>query len=113
VRVECLGVEVGPHSTTAVALIIHELATNAAKYGALSAAEGSVEVRCSSDAETATIIWCETGGPAVRRPETPEGFGSLLVRRSITDQLGGSVKTEWLEAGVQVTITAELARLAR
>jgi PAS domain S-box-containing protein len=112
VRVECLGVPVGQQSTTAVALIIHELATNAAKYGALSAARGSVEVRCSADAATATIIWQETGGPAVQRPEHAEGFGSLLVRRSISDQLGGSLETEWDEAGVRVTITADRERLA-
>jgi PAS domain S-box-containing protein len=112
VRVECLGVPVGQQSTTAVALIIHELATNAAKYGALSVARGSVEVRCSADAATATIIWQETGGPAVRRPDSGEGFGSLLVRRSISDQLGGALETEWNEAGVRVTITADRKRLA-
>jgi PAS domain S-box-containing protein len=112
VRVECLGVPVGPQATTAVALVIHELATNAAKYGALSALQGSVEVRCSADAATATIIWQETGGPAVQRPDNAEGFGSLLVRRSISDQLGGSLETDWDEAGVRVTITADRERLA-
>jgi PAS domain S-box-containing protein len=112
VRINCLGVPVGQQSTTAVALIIHELATNAAKYGALSAAEGSVEVQCSADDTTATIVWRESGGPAVRRPDSTEGFGSLLVRRSISDQLGGSLETEWNEAGVKVTITADRQRLA-
>jgi two-component sensor histidine kinase len=48
----------------------------------------------------------------VRRPDTSEGFGSLLVRRSISDQLGGSLDTEWDEAGVRVTITADRERLA-
>jgi two-component sensor histidine kinase len=112
VHVDCLGVPVGQQSTTALALVIHELATNAAKYGALSAAEGRVEVRCSADEATATIVWRETGGPAVRRPDKGEGFGSLLVRRSISDQLGGSLETEWDEAGVKVTITADRERLA-
>jgi PAS domain S-box-containing protein len=112
VRVECLGVPVGPQSLTAVALIVHELATNAAKYGALSAPEGRVEVSCAADAMTATIIWRERGGPAVRPPEGGEGFGSLLVRRSIADQLGGRLHTEWDAAGVTVTITAERERLA-
>jgi PAS domain S-box-containing protein len=112
VRVACLGVPVGAQSTTAIALVVHELATNAAKYGALSASEGSVEVHCSADDATATIVWRETGGPAVRRPVSAEGFGSLLVRRSISDQLGGSLETEWDEAGVKVTITADRTRLA-
>ena len=113
VQVECLGVPVGSQSTTAVALVIHELATNAAKYGALSRHEGSVEVRCSADADFATIVWRETGGPAVERRGASEGFGSLLVRRSISDQLGGSLETEWNEGGVKVTIRANLERLAR
>jgi two-component sensor histidine kinase len=93
-------------------LIVHELATNAAKYGALSALEGRVDVRCSFDDDTATIVWCETGGPAVSRPVNVEGFGSLLVRRSISDQLAGVLETEWDEGGITVTITADRKRLA-
>jgi PAS domain S-box-containing protein len=112
VRINGLGVPVGQQSTTAIALVIHELATNAAKYGALSAPEGRVEVDCSADQSMVTIIWEESGGPAVRRPDGGEGFGSLLVRRSISDQLGGSLQTEWNEAGVKVTITAVRERLA-
>jgi PAS domain S-box-containing protein len=112
VTVDCLEVPVGQQSTTAVALIVHELATNAAKYGALSTREGRVDVRCSCDDATASIVWRESGGPKVRRPDQTEGFGSLLVRRSISDQLAGVLETEWDEAGITVTITVDRARLA-
>ena len=112
VQVECLGVPVGPQSTTAIALIIHELATNAAKYGALSTPDGRLRIGCSSDETTAILVWHEEGGPTVTRPANGEGFGSTLVRRSIADQLNGSLETEWDPAGIKVTIRADRERLA-
>ena len=94
-------------ATTAIALIIHELATNAAKYGALSTPDGRLRIGCSSDETTAILVWHEEGGPTVTRPANGEGFGSTLVRRSIADQLNGSPETEWHAAGIKVTVRAD------
>ncbi len=82
----------------AVALSIHELATNAAKYGALSCAEGRVLVSWNIAPAGLQIAWQELGGPPVRTP-TREGFGSRFVRQMLAKK-GGSIKTDWLEAGV-------------
>jgi two-component sensor histidine kinase len=92
-----LATELAPDQARAVALSIHELATNAAKYGALSCPEGRVLVSWSSAPEL-QISWQELGGPRVRTP-TREGFGSRFVRQMLTKK-GGSIKTDWLETGV-------------
>ncbi|MNP16716.1 Blue-light-activated histidine kinase [compost metagenome] len=78
-----------------LALVLHELATNAAKYGALSRAGGTLSVTWAVDAGGACeIIWCERGGPTVR-PPTRTGFGSVLIERSIPFDLGGSSNLEY------------------
>jgi len=82
----------------AVALSIHELATNAAKYGALSCPEGRVLVSWNVAPAGLQIAWQELGGPPARTP-TREGFGSRFVRQMLAKK-GGSIKTEWLESGV-------------
>ena len=92
-----LATELAPDQARTVALSIHELATNAAKYGALSCPEGRVLVSWSSAPEL-QISWQELGGPRVRNP-TREGFGSRFVRQMLTKK-GGSIKTDWLEKGV-------------
>jgi two-component sensor histidine kinase len=76
---------------TALALIVHELATNSIKYGSLSAADGSLDVTlgCDDNREI-SVIWTERGGPPVSTPAGPGGFGSTLVSRSVTGQLAGS-----------------------
>lgn len=82
----------------ALALSIHELATNSAKYGALSRPEGRVLVSWSAAPAELQLAWQELGGPPVRTPKR-EGFGSRFVRQMLAKK-GGSIKTEWLEAGV-------------
>jgi two-component sensor histidine kinase len=82
----------------AVALSIHELATNAAKYGALSCPEGRVLVSWNVAPAGLQIAWQELGGPPARTPSR-EGFGSRFVRQMLAKK-GGSIKTEWLETGV-------------
>ena len=102
---------IGEGSTTTMALVIHELATNSLKYGALSADQGELHIDCTP-AETQVVIrWVESGGPAVVRPEGMSGFGSKLVNRSIVDQLGGSIGFDWLPQGVVVTLEVNRARL--
>lgn len=81
-----------------VGLSIHELATNAAKYGALSCPEGRVLVSWNVGTAGLQMDWQEVGGPPVRTPAR-EGFGSRFVRQMLAKK-GGSIRTEWLEAGV-------------
>lgn len=83
-----------------LALVLHELATNAAKYGALSRTGGHVDVGWSIDTqEDCEIIWRECGGPKVRPPQR-SGFGTALIERSIPYDLGGVSETRYEEEGV-------------
>jgi len=83
-----------------LALVLHELATNAAKYGALSRAGGKLSVTWAVDAGGACdISWCEHGGPAVC-PPTRSGFGSVLIERSIPFDLGGTSALEYRPEGL-------------
>lgn len=86
------------------ALAIHELATNAAKYGALSAPRGRLDVSWSLDDRNITLIWTESGGPPVRKPEKL-GFGSKVIEASIRRQLGGLIVKNWNPEGLRATIT--------
>ncbi len=93
-------VGVGEATATALALIIHELATNSLKYGALSAEAGALDVSCAPpDNDVMTIIWTERGGPPVTAPVGSRGLGSKLLARSLTSQLGGSIDYHWDEKG--------------
>ena len=76
-------------AATPLALVFHELATNSAKYGALSTDEGTVDLSIEDRGKTLLLRWVERGGPPVK-PNPKEGFGSRLVEMSVTGQLGGS-----------------------
>jgi PAS domain S-box-containing protein len=104
-------VPVGANTTTSLALVLHELATNAAKYGSLAAPEGRLSIRWTADADELRLAWIETGGPAVTEAPGLEGFGSQLARKSITGQLGGSLEYEWLGEGLVVRMRIPLDRL--
>ena len=78
----------GPHATTALALAFHEFATNAAKYGALSNVEGRLSVTCALVDDRVVITWTERGGPPVARAPKGDGFGTILARRSLVQDLG-------------------------
>jgi two-component sensor histidine kinase len=97
----------------ALALAIHELATNATKYGALSGT-GSVAVAWSDQpiggAETFRFSWTESGGPAVSEPEK-KGFGSRLIERMLPNDFGGEVRTFYRPGGVMCELTSPLGRL--
>jgi two-component sensor histidine kinase len=102
---------VGEASITTLALVVHELATNSVKYGALSAAGGTLDVTCREEDGEVVIVWTERGGPAVAVPNGQPGFGSTLVNRSITEQLGGSIVFDWPRQGLVVTLRMSKARL--
>jgi two-component sensor histidine kinase len=112
IRVAVERTGVGEGAATGVALVIHELATNSVKYGALSEATGTLNVTSATNGDQIVLTWLERGGPAVSTPNGPAGFGSQLVRRSVTGQLGGSIEYDWSEGGLIVTLRMERARLA-
>jgi PAS domain S-box-containing protein len=90
-------------SATPLALLFHELATNAAKYGALSVAEGRVHLHVSSEGDDVRVDWREEGGPGVV-PATADGFGSRLMLLSVERQLGGRLTRQWRAEGLCLSL---------
>ena len=111
IRVSVPKMNVGETSSTALALVIHELATNSAKYGALSLASGTLDVSCNANDDEVVVTWTERGGPPIAAPARLEGFGSKLVHRSMSTQLSGAIAFDWSEEGVVVTLRMSKARL--
>ncbi len=93
--------ELSPHLAQAVAMAVHELATNAVKHGALSAPGGRVEVSWTSGAagQAPVITWRESGGPPVRKPERL-GLGASLLERALKGTIGGRTEIDWAESGL-------------
>ena len=112
IRVSVPKMNVGESSSTTLALVIHELATNSAKYGALSVASGTLDVSCNANDDDVVVMWTERGGPPVMAPVKLQGFGSKLVHRSMAAQLGGTIYFDWSEEGVAVTLRMSKIRLA-
>jgi PAS domain S-box-containing protein len=88
-----------PGAAQTMAVAIHELATNAAKYGALASPEGCVEVDWSHEAGRLTIRWSEMGGTAVRPPRR-QGFGLRAIESMIRAQFNGDVRFDWRPSGL-------------
>lgn len=104
IRVAVPRMGVGEITATALALVVHELATNSVKYGALSAEEGLLDVSGCMVGDDVQISWTEQGGPEVIAPTGLNGYGSKLVRRAMEDQLDGSVTYDWTKTGAIVTL---------
>lgn len=102
---------VAPRAATPLALVFHELATNSAKYGALSTEEGRVELSVVDQGPTLLLRWVERGGPPVN-PNPREGFGSRLVEMSVTGQLGGSWSRHFDREGMVCDLTVSKATIA-
>jgi two-component sensor histidine kinase len=106
---------VNPRAAVALAMVFHELMTNAAKYGALSQPEGRVRVEWSTTEDgghsTLRVVWMEMGGPSVQAP-IRRGFGSALIEQSITRELGGTLEKDFDRAGLICTMMIPLERLA-
>lgn len=95
-------IECGQRSTTALALLFHELTTNAAKYGALAVDEGRIEVSWQTEGDRVSLKWVEVG-PAANAPEKV-GFGTTLVKNTVVSQLQGTLDYDWRPTGLVVTI---------
>ena len=112
IRVSVPRMRVGESAITILAMVVHELATNSLKHGALSVETGILDVSCSAQDEAVTVIWTESGGPKVTPPTGVGGYGSRLVERSVTGHLRGSIDYHWAEEGVVVTLKVDPERLA-
>lgn len=107
-QIVCEGpsLDVSPKLALALALALHELATNAAKYGALSRPEGRIVVRWAAHKDQLALTWRETGGPAVATPAR-RGFGSTLLEQAA---IGGSARLDFASDGVRYSLTAPIER---
>ncbi|RYX80009.1 PAS domain S-box protein, partial [bacterium] len=112
VRIEGRDITIDDRSATPLALVFHELATNSAKYGALSVPDGLVHISWSSDDQSAHLKWREAGGPTVVEPAS-EGFGSKLIEISAVRQMGGTVSRDWAPEGLRVNLDIPCASLHR
>ncbi len=101
-------------SATPLALLFHELATNASKYGALSVADGEVTITIGRSEREVTLCWVERGGPPIAAaPAGSGGFGSQLIELSAVRQLGGTVDRDWRPEGLVVTTKVPVSSLSR
>lgn len=98
-------VRLEPQAFSTLSLVIHELVTNSAKYGALCDSRGQVSVSWSTAADgTLNLAWREIGGPEVRAPNR-RGFGSTIIERSIPHELGGEAEVRFEPTGLEVDLS--------
>lgn len=103
-------VTLDPYAAQPLGMVVHELATNAAKHGALSVPEGHLTIRWRldpSERQALIIDWAESAGPAVTPPQR-RGFGSDLIAASVTSQLAGTVDFDWSASGLRVRLSVPL-----
>jgi PAS domain S-box-containing protein len=104
-------VSLAASSVSSLALIIHEFATNAAKYGALSVPDGRIEIRCFEEGNGFVLLWNERGGPPLDSPPGEEGFGTWLTRATAKGQLNGEISREWAAEGLTIRLSVDRDRL--
>ncbi|MGZ3315558.1 MAG: sensor histidine kinase, partial [Caulobacteraceae bacterium] len=112
IRVAVPRMGVGEKTATALAMVVHELATNAVKYGALSVEAGKLDISSTSDERDVCLIWAETGGPPLESAPELRGFGSKLLSRSVSQQLDGHLNYDWQPSGLVLTLRMRKDRLA-
>jgi two-component sensor histidine kinase len=91
--------------------VLHEFATNSAKYGALSAPQGCVEITWVERDDILALKWEERGGPPLTAAPTAEGFGTLLSGHIVRGQFGGTMSYDWKPTGLVVDLSLSLERL--
>jgi len=96
-----------PKVAVSLAMAVHELATNATKYGSLSQPGGSVSITWSNEGERLRLDWKERGGPPVVQP-TKRGFGTRMIERGLAAELGGTVRILYEPDGVRCEVDAPL-----
>lgn len=115
-RFELIGTDhpLGPKMVVSLSMVIHELATNAVKYGALSVPEGKVQIEWSvrqhDSAERLSVRWEETGGPRIGMP-TRKGFGTRLLERQVSMEFAGSIELQYRPSGLRCDMDLRLPPL--
>ncbi len=105
-------IPIASSSVTSLALLLHEFATNATKYGALSTPAGRVDINCLDDGDRFVLTWTERGGPRIDHVARSEGFGSLLARATVKGQLNGELSREWKPEGLTIRLAIPRDHLA-
>jgi PAS domain S-box-containing protein len=105
VRITGPDIPIATGSLTSFALLLHEFATNAAKYGALSNSTGHIDIVCTEDDGQFAMTWTEHGGPAVDHSGEGEGFGTLLAQVTVKNQLAGEISRDWKPDGLTIRLT--------
>ncbi|MDP4006144.1 PAS domain S-box protein [Methylobacterium sp. NEAU K] len=103
--------EIGERTATALALIMHEQATNAMKYGGLSTKEGGVSLSGLREDGRYTLTWAEAGGPPVTAKPSRKGFGTVLAERSVAGQLDGVLEHDWAPGGLLMRLSVPIENL--
>ncbi len=103
-------VSVSNSALTGLALVVHEFATNAAKYGALSTNSGRIDIECFDRGETLELVWTERDGPAVVEAGT-EGFGTTLGQLTLEKQFRGKIVRIWDPQGLILRLIVPKDRL--
>ena len=96
---------------TAIALLVHELCTNAFKYGALTLQSGTIAVTTDIDGPLFKIEWEERGGPALDIEPLSGGFGTVLISETVERQLGGTIERIWNSQGLRVEVTVPMSEM--
>ncbi len=104
-------VSLTPATAQGIALALHELATNAAKHGALSSMKGKVSLTWQFQSDTLTLHWLESGGPSIKAPAV-RNFGLKVIRTSVEQQLGGEAKFDWNPRGLRCDLVIPLRETA-
>jgi PAS domain S-box-containing protein len=104
-------VAVGERAATALALIMHEQATNAMKYGGLSTETGGVRLTGRREGAFYILTWAESGGPTVIGPPSRQGFGTVLAQRSVVGQLDGTLEQDWAPTGLVMRLVVPVDNL--
>ena len=111
IRISVPRMGVGENAATALALIVHELATNSLKYGSLSSEDGVLDVSGTAVEDKVRFVWTEQGGPDASNPLDRKGYGSTLVRNAVEGSLGGSIEYDWSKTGISVILDVKATLL--
>jgi PAS domain S-box-containing protein len=101
-------VHISAAQASGLALVLHELATNAVKYGAFSNDSGTVRLSWLRSADLLSLEWVETGGPQITGPPARKGFGTILANRTATSTLRGRITHDWKSQGLSVRLSMPL-----
>ncbi|MDY8109413.1 HWE histidine kinase domain-containing protein [Fulvimarina sp. 2208YS6-2-32] len=105
-------VPLGPNAATQFSLVLHELATNASKYGCFSTANGRLAIGWRIKGDRLLLTWRESGGPAIEAAPVGKGFGSQLVRMTLNAQMRGKVTFDWNPGGVHIDFEIPIESLS-